>query len=495
MNQTISVPLWLFAILLLFAMWAALVLLLAPGMRWFFRRRVNQVIDEINARLNIDIPSFKLARRQVLIDRLFHDPKVQAAVDTYCEEQQVGRSVAMRKVDRYAREIVPSFNAYLYFRIGYAIARSIAKSMYRVRLGFADDPGYARIDRKSTIVFVMNHRSNMDYILVAFLAAERAALSYAVGEWAKIWPLQQLIRSMGAYFVRRNSGDPLYRTVLQRYVHMATEAGVCQAVFPEGGLSVDGKLRAPKFGLLDYMVKTFNPHGERDLVFIPVGINYDRVLEDRSLLRKLDPTTQPRGMGYAVATTIWFVLKNIGLALIGRWHRFGYACVNFGAPLSMRDYLAAAGTDFRDLPDAERRAAVTQLGDTLMARISRVIPVLPVSLVAWVVVQAGLAPLSELELKSQAFALMNLLEQRGARIYIPRQDLDYAIGVGLRMLSLRRLLVVEDGLFRAPAAELPVLAYYANAIAHLLEGIRSPGQILSPSSAQPPGAQAAPAAA
>jgi glycerol-3-phosphate O-acyltransferase len=75
LTQTISIPLWLFAILLPLAAWAALVLLLAPGMRWFFRRRVNRVIDEINARLNIDIPSFKVTRRQVLIDRLFHDPR------------------------------------------------------------------------------------------------------------------------------------------------------------------------------------------------------------------------------------------------------------------------------------------------------------------------------------------------------------------------------------------------------------------------------------
>ena len=74
---------------------------------------------------------------------------------------------------------------------------------------------------------------------------------------------------MGAYFVRRNSGDPLYRTVLQRYVQMATEAGVPQAMFPEGGLTIDGKLRTPKLGLLDYMLKTFDPAGERDLVHAP----------------------------------------------------------------------------------------------------------------------------------------------------------------------------------------------------------------------------------
>src|SRR5439155_25273362 len=108
--------------------------------------------------------------------------------------------------------------------------------------------------------------------LVSYLAAEKAALSYAVGEWARIWPLQMLIRAMGAYFVRRNSRDPLYRKVLERYVAMATQAGVTQAVFPEGGLSRDGRLRPPKLGILDYMLRSFDPvHGDRDLVFIPVG--------------------------------------------------------------------------------------------------------------------------------------------------------------------------------------------------------------------------------
>ena len=78
----------------------------------------------------------------------------------------------------------------------------------------------------------MNHRSNMDNILVSFLAAERVALSYAVGEWARIWPLQWLIRAIGAYFVRRDAGDPVYAMVLQRHVQLATEGGVPQAMYP-----------------------------------------------------------------------------------------------------------------------------------------------------------------------------------------------------------------------------------------------------------------------
>src|SRR6202043_1083599 len=161
--------------------------------------------------------------------------------------------------------------------------------LYRVRLAASDQAALATVTPDSTVVFLMNHRSNMDYVLVAYLASDRTALSYAVGEWARIWPLQTLIRATGAYFVRRNSRDPLYRRVLERYIQMATAAGVTQAVYPEGGLTRDGRLRPPKLGLLGYMLRTFDPDGERDLAFIPVGINYDRTPEGRTPLLDASP--------------------------------------------------------------------------------------------------------------------------------------------------------------------------------------------------------------
>jgi glycerol-3-phosphate O-acyltransferase len=254
---------------------------------------------------------------------------------------------------------------------------------------------------------------------------------------------------------------------------MATEAGVCQAVFPEGGLSIDGKLRTPKLGLFDYMLKSFNPAAERDLVFIPVGINYDRVLEDRSQLRKLDRTAPPRSVGFALAVSAAFNAKNLWLAMTGRWYRFGYACVNFGSPLSMREYLRETGENLAQLPDAERHAAVSRVGEILMRRIGDVIPALPVAVVASVMERSaaedGGCGLSELELKSRALELMKALEHRGARVYIPRQDQDYAIGVGLRMLTLRRLVIEQDGLFTPAPENRPVLAYYANSICHLVD--------------------------
>lgn len=466
MASTVSVPLWLFLILCLLAAWAAGVLLLAPGMRWFFRRRVNAVIQELNARLKIELPSFKLTRREVLIDRLFHDAGLQEAARTHA--QQTGESLveARRRIDRYAREIVPSFNAYLYFRLGYWLGKRIARLLYRVRLGYADEAGLAAVDPKSTVVFVMNHRSNMDYVLVAFLAAEQVALSYAVGEWARVWGLQSLIRSMGAYFVRRNSGDPLYRQVLARYVQMATEAGVPQALFPEGGLTVDGALRTPKFGLLDYMVKGFRADAGRDLVFIPVGLNYDRVLEDRSQLLKLHAARPRTGAAGAVWRTLTFAARNLWLMLVGRWYRLGYACVNFGTPLSMRAYARGKDLDFARLDETARREAVAGLARRLMRDIGAVIPVVPVALVAQVFRHAREQALCELEIKTAAGALLAGWAARGAHIYLPRQDRDYAIGVGLRMLTLRHVVAEEGGLYRTVPENHALLAYYANSVEH-----------------------------
>ena len=278
-----------------------------------------------------------------------------------------------------------------------------------------------------------------------------------------------LIRAMGAYFVRRNSGDPLYRMVLQRYVQMATEGGVPQAMYPEGGLTVDGRLREPKLGLLDYMLKGFNPDGERDLVFIPVGINYDRVIEDRTLLRKLDAQAARSGLTRTLAITGAYLARQFVFTLTGKRYRYGYACVNFGQPLSMRAHVQAQAIDFRVMDDAARRDAVADMGRRLMAAIGAIVPVLPVPLVASVFVREPQRALSELELKTEVAALIARVEARGAHVYVPRTDRDYALTVGLRMLTLRHLVSERDGLFSANPDELTVLAYYANSIAHLLE--------------------------
>jgi len=480
-TTSVTLPLWLLILIMLLAALAALDRMLVPSARWFIRQRTNRVLEEINTRLKIEVQPFQRTKRQVLIDRLLYDAKVVESAEAVALEQGIPREVVMARVQKYAEEIVPAFNAYLYFRLGYAIARRVARLLYRVRLGYSDEEGLASIEKGATVVFVMNHRSNMDYIVVGFLAADRAALSYAVGEWARIWPLRTLVRSLGGYFVRRDSRDALYRRVLERYIVMATAGGVTQALYPEGGLSKDGTLREPKLGVLTYMLREFDPQGPRDLVFVPVGINYDRTIEDRTLLLGLTPGGCSPSTVKALANTVLFAARNFGQMSLGRWYRFGYACVNFGTPISMRAYLTKRGLDLREVSGEAHSPAVAELGRELMAAVGQVIPILPVSLMATVLLEHTDAPIGELDLKGSVQDLVADLESRGYHVYIPRGDRDYAITVGLRMLTLRNLVKEEaEGLFRPVPQEIPLLCYYANAIAHLVHPTAQAGVRRSP---------------
>jgi glycerol-3-phosphate O-acyltransferase len=306
----------------------------------------------------------------------------------------------------------------------------------------------------------------MDYVLVAFLAAEKTTLSYAVGEWAKIWPLQTLIRAMGAFFVRRNSSDPLYRRVLERYVHMATKEGVCQAVFLEGGLSRDGRLRPPKLGFLDYMLRSYHPEKDRDIVFIPVGVNYDRTLEDRSLLRALDPEAEKRSQWFVIKTTCGFIWKSLLLMILSRWQRFGYAYVNFGNPISARQYCQNSGVDFAKLGREARFLEVEKLAVQLMDAIRQQVPALPVSLVATVMLESDPGGMQAFEVQARVDRLIADLQADGASVYVSSRKRVETVLNALNMLVLRRLVQESGGIYRSIPDEIDVLSYYANAISH-----------------------------
>ena len=453
MMSTIEIPVWLALFIAALAIFGLFDRIVGPSVRWFFRKRVNRAIDRLNDRLDLKIQPFKLTKRRVLIDRLVFDPQVMAAMESHIVEEQIPRDVAKEKVFRYAREIVPAFSASAYFSFGMRLSRWVSQALYRVRIGAYDDKELSAIDPEAAVVFVMNHRSNIDYLLVTYLASRRTSLSYAVGEWANVWGLRAVIRAMGAYFIRRGSGNPLYRKVVATYIKMAVEGGVTQAMFPEGGLSRDGLLGAPKLGLISYMCDGFEPGVSRDIVFVPVGLNYDRVIEDRILLETIAEEKQPR-FNAGPLSAVKFVFRLLWMKITGRLYRFGYACVSFGAPLSLTEYVGETDLD------------IEALGKTLMDRVGQVVPVLPVSLVATVLLEAERTLLPD-ELKGETAKLIDRLRLGGAHLHIPRDDDDYAVEVGLRMMRMRRLISEDETGLRANPEEENVLRYYANAIAHL----------------------------
>ncbi len=136
----------------------------------------------------------------------------------------------------------------------------------------------------------------------------------------------------------------------------------------------------------------------------------------------------------------------------------------------MRQWLAGRTLDLRRLPRGERFARLGELAAELMAEVGRAMPVLPVALVATILLRAPRRALSELEIKAAVLRLMQQVEASGGSVYVPRENREYALAVGLRMLRLRRLVEeTADGLLRARAGEEPLLRYYANSLAHLPE--------------------------
>ncbi len=462
--ETVVLPYWVFIILMLFAGIMVLDRMILPSMRWYLKRRVNRVISEINSRLDIKIRPFQFTRRQELIDQLVFDEKVLDAIKTYADDQQMPQAVAQTKVRKYAAEIVPAFNAYIYFRVGYWLAKNIARMIYRVRVGFYDKDKISKIDENSSVVFVMNHRSNMDYILVSFLVAEKTTLSYAVGEWARIWPLQALVKAMGAFFVRRDSGNPLYRKVLERYVNLSTRAGVCQAVFLEGGLSKDGSLRDPRLGFLDYMLRDYHPHTDKDIIFIPVGINYDRVIEDRSLIRGQIQPANKKSIWFVLKTSFGFIFKTALLSRKNRWRRFGYANVNFGEPVSAKAYCNKNDVDFSSLETDARFTQVDQLATSIMDNISNVVPIVPSALMSEVLLQNADTWQSEFELKVQCSKRIVELKKLGAPIDISKNTLENVLSSALTAMLGRGILEEKQNLYRINPAEIELYEYYANSI-------------------------------
>src|SRR5438105_13007191 len=275
------------------------------------RRRARQYAEHHDVRVDL----FKFGGKELVREELLNDRAIAHAMMAAVDAGERSTDVRER-VEEYIDEIVPAFSLTAYFQFGMKLARAAIRAVYRP-LVVKPPP---QLPEDATAVFLINHRSNFDYVVVGWALARQVAISYAVGEWARIFPLDALFKAFGGFFVRRGFPDPLYHTVLRRYLQLITRRGVTQGIFPGGGLTRDGALRSPKVGLLDALLQlAAEPGFDRDLLFVPVGINYDRVLEDEALLsekrgREHPPSAAEKLRG--ALRLLWIVPSRIALDLL-----------------------------------------------------------------------------------------------------------------------------------------------------------------------------------
>jgi glycerol-3-phosphate O-acyltransferase len=416
------------------------------------------------------VDQFKLASRHHVRALLMDDDVIAHAVVRHAAEQGTSQHEGWRAVDAYIREIVPFFNVVAYFQVGYRLAGWLLNLMYKVSVDFEELEPRARLPKDAVLVYIMNHRSNADYVLVSYALAGDVAISYAVGEWARAFPLEAMFKAFGSYFIRRRYRDPLYHTVLERYVQLITREGVTQGIFVEGGLSRDGRLRAPKIGLLDYVLGIGrDPAYAARLHVVPVAVNYDRVLEDRSLLRELAAgAAGPRTSRLTQAREVGrYLLSNLGRLASRRFSRYGRAAVVVGAPIPLASWFAGQ-RDLFSVDRTERLGRVQRLCDQLLARVGELVPVTPVPLACAAIQSLGGDFLSRAALLERIGEMKAVLGELNARDLGADRSSEEIFERAWRMLRMRRVLAeAGTGYLLLPHGK-ALVSYYANSIAHLL---------------------------
>ena len=385
------------------------------------RDRWRQSAASFVRRHRIQLESARFIDRVWIREALAQDPSIERAIADAASASGESVLTLRARADAYAEEIAPFFSLAAYYRFGAVVGRRFLDVCFELVV----EPGgfeaqLEQVPEGAVRVYVMNHRANMDPLLIAYGLLRHVPMSYAVGEWALVWPLHTLFRMFGSFFVRRGEKDPLYHVVLKRFVQIIAGHGAVTGFFIEGGLSRDGKLRPARTGLLDYLIGLRHDQPNREIVFLPVGLNYDRVFEDRILTREKDgplpkPTASER-LATALGVLVWapqLLIANLLRVATRSHHKFGYAAVAFGAPLRLTDW--PGGSTLHALPDPERKVALAALAEELLQRrIGAVVPVTPVPVVCAALLASGDHDLSSLVLRVRG--LLATLRARGAPV-------------------------------------------------------------------------------
>ena len=433
------------------------------------------------------IDRFKLTKKPFIRQTLLADEAIAQAVREHAAENAIDEEKAWDRVEEYIDEIVPFFNILTYYKIGLVVSRVLLNFFYKVSAEYAGSTAQGTLPREAIVIYLMNHRSNADYVLVGYVLSGQVAISYAVGEWARTFPLEYIFKSFGAYFIRRKYREKLYHTVLERYVQLITRNGVTQGIFLEGGLSRDGKLGKAKIGLLDYVLGVARePSMRRRLYVVPVAINYDRVLEDRSLLRELDVREgrkrPPRRT--QLGEVIRYVWWNMARLVARRWRRYGRASVVIGEPFPLAPWLEQQERETGGLftiERAERLARVQALSDSVIDRIAAIIPVTPVTLACAAIQSLDGDFISHEKLLARMSEMRDVLRELNARVIHREGSVEEIFDRAWRMLKMRRILVRVGAGYSVMPGNRPLVSYYANSISHLLgpfaEGVRERDQL------------------
>ncbi|WP_280366027.1 glycerol-3-phosphate 1-O-acyltransferase [Nocardia wallacei] len=330
-----------------------------------------------------------------------------------------------------------------------------------------------RLNRHHPLVFLPSHRSYVDaFVLGDALARNDFPPNHVIGGAnLRFWPIGPIARRTGAVFIRRSFGDDeVYKAVVEEYfAYLLTKRFNLEWYF-EGGRTRTGKLRPPRYGLLNYLAAAIRSRRVEDVMLVPVSITYERLNELGAIA-----TEQSGG-----------AKKPEGLTWLARYvrsqqHSAGHVYLRFGAPLSARERLAAHGDPLVPdpgfgAPEAEEtrdqeRKAVQRLAFEVAVGINAVTPITVNALVTLALLGVHERALTLGEVRRVLEPVRDYIQHRG----LPSGELDtlsddHALAVVLEQLSLARVVTVYRGglepVYSIEAGAHLEAAFYRNSAVH-----------------------------
>ena len=323
----------------------------------------------------------------------------------FMEHHSKTRNIPLQKVQKEASdfldEIAADYNV-IFIKLASALLAWFLNAMFDGVT--VNEDGLKRVKsmaQKGPVIFIPCHKSHIDYLILSHLLynSNMPCPHIAAGKNLSFWPMGPLFRRGGAFFIRRTfKGAVLYSKVFSEYIHNLLSEGFNIEFFIEGGRSRTGKMILPKLGLLSILLNAYRNGACEDLIFSPIFIGYDRVLEESSYLYEIEgKEKQPENFRQVIKARKF--LKK----------RYGRIYIQFHDPISFKDILRQYGTPIEDMPPKEFNILCRNLGHRIINSINAVSVVTPHALVAAAALNCGKKSFSFDHLLSHVETYMNYL--------------------------------------------------------------------------------------
>ena len=407
-----------------------------------------------------------VSHRRNLVKGLVHGPQVRQAIAEEMERDKVPVDKAEAQALRYANEIASDYT-YTAIRFLEVVLSWFWNKLYEgIRVNHIE--GVQDVAQGHEVIYVPCHRSHIDYLLLSYLLFRNGLTPphIAAGINLNMPVIGGLLRRGGAFFMRRTfKGNPLYTAVFNEYLHTLFSRGFPVEYFVEGGRSRTGRMLHPKTGMLAITLRSFLRSSRLPIVFVPVYIGYERVLEGRTYLGELRGASKKK-------ESIFDLFKVLNAI---RQQRFGSVSVNFGEPIKLAEFLDQRQPDWRDQalgPDYRPdwlSETTNQLAVTVARRLNDAAAINPVNLVA-----LALLSTSRLALDERALArILDLYLALFRRVpYSPHATLPEGDGQALieYVRSMNLLAEQNDALGRIlylDEQNAVLMTYYRNNVLHV----------------------------